>query len=127
MKRTAIALAILIFMSALCVFSLGKFEKAVFEMINHASDMAAAVKTADRTAASAALSDLDASWQRHQNLFHILSGGESCEQLDRSLAQVKVWFEQKEKSPETLSELYNLIKEAEDLRKTQSPSVINLF
>ena len=127
MKRTVIALSILVFTAALCFFSLIRFESAINEMIDFASEMASAVEDADRPSASNALERLDKSWQQHQNLFRILSGGEPCEQLDRSIAQVKVWFGQKEKSPETLSELYDFIKEAEDLMETQSPSVINLF
>ena len=127
MKRTAIALVILSVTAALCIYSLINFEAAISEIITFSGEMAKCVQTDDRDSAADALDLLDKSWQRHQNLFRILSGGEPCEQLDRSIAQVKVWFEQKEKSPETLSELYDLIKEAEDLRETQSPSFINLF
>jgi len=127
MKRAAIALAILFLTAVLCVSTLINFENAISEVIIDAASMAKAVENGDRLLAQNALEQLDRSWRRHQNFFRILSGGEPSEQLDRALTQVKVWFKQKEKSPETLSELYDLIKEAEDLRKTQSPSVINLF
>ena len=127
MKRIAIALIILFVTAVSCIFTLINFENAISEMITLSDEMAKSVEADDRAAARSALEQLDASWQQHQNFFRILSGGEPCEQLDRSITQVRVWFEQKDKSPETLSELYNLIKKAEDLRKTQTPSVINLF
>ena len=127
MKRAIIAVSILFLTAALCISSLICFENAISDVIGFAALMAKAVENGDNASAQSALNELDISWQRHQNFFRILSGGEPCEQLDRTLAQVKVWFSQKEKSPETLSELYDLIKEAEDLRETQSPSVINLF
>jgi len=127
MKRTAIALLVLFVTAACCIVTLINFEKAISQVISDAASMAKYVENGDAGSAAAALEKLDKSWQEHQNLFRILSGGEPCEQLDRTLTQVKVWFGQKEKSPETLSELYDLIKEAEDLRETQSPSIINLF
>ncbi len=127
MKRAAIALLILFIMAAFCIVSLIYFDRSISEIIYHAGQMANAIEAQDTISAQQALDRLGNDWLRYQDHFRILSGSEPCEQLDRSLAQVKVWFLQKEKSPETLSELYDLIKKAEDLRKTQSPSIINLF
>jgi len=127
MKRVFIAFALFSVIIISCVTALIHFEKSISELLEHSENMVVAINSDDRAAAEVALSKLDDVWQQKESFFHILSGSQACEQIEQSLEQIKIWFAQKEKSPETLSELYNLIAETENLWESQSPSLINLF
>lgn len=127
MKRVFIALALLVLMAVCCKAALDHFEDTADELIAHAEEMASAVKARDGGRAAQSLRRLDGLWQREKSFFHILSGSDNCEQLEEALGRIKVWSAQKEKSPELLSELSDLIINAEHLLQTQSPGLMNLL
>ena len=127
MKRVKIAVILLFTMILGCSAMLLHFKSASDKMINCANNTARYIENGDNSSAMGELSKLDKIWQSEKRFFHILSGGENCEQLEASLEQVKVWIRQKEKSPETLSELYGFILNAEHLWQTQSPGLMNLL
>jgi len=127
MKRVTIALLLLITVLTCCAGALFRLERAAAELTAQAQEMAGAVMEQNDIGIRQAAKALEEIWKRESALFHIITGSQNCERLEEALCQLRVWSTQKEKSPETLSELSNVILNASRLVQQQRPGLINLF
>ena len=126
MKRVKIAIALLLAAALCCGLGLRRFQAAAAELKQYARQLESAMAAQDGGELKA-MEALEKSWEKNSALLHILSGNESCMPIEESLTRLGAMLRQKEKSSETLPELYSIILAADQLWQTQLPSPINLL
>ena len=127
MKRVYISILMLAATAVCCYAALMRLEISVDDMTGYADKVAAFIQQEDFYAAKISVEKLEADWRRQEGFFHIIIGSRDCGDIEQSLQRIKIRVAQKEKSPEALSELSDLVLCFRKILLSQKPGIATLL
>lgn len=127
MKRVYLSAVLLTFISVGCFAALERVSNSCLEMTGQAEAIVYSLKNDEYADSAAAMERLGYIWEKEKNFFRMIIGSRYCEELEQSLRRVEIWVEQKEKSPEALSELSDLILNIHQILQSQQPGLVSLL